>query len=123
VSGGLTTVDMQRFAGDERGLFEVENSLDHIADLTQPAEGVKADHALVGRGVMVRSLDDSQGDRLTRTPRDAYSVASERVTTASPPLVCAASADGVVLLAWSTRLVVTLTTWPLPWLTIRRMVS
>ena len=29
----------------------------------------------------------------TRTPRDAYSIASERVTAASPPLVSDASAD------------------------------
>ena len=47
---------------------------------------------------------------LTRTPRDAYSVASERVTAASPPLVSDVSADGDVLFAWSTRLVVMLTT-------------
>ena len=51
---------------------------------------------------------------LTRTPCDAYSIASERATAASPPLVRAASAAGV-LSAWSTRLVLTLTTCPLPW--------
>ena len=55
---------------------------------------------------------------LTRTPRDAYSIASDRVTAASPPLVRAASADGLVLSAWSTRLVEMLTTWPPPWVTI-----
>jgi hypothetical protein len=58
---------------------------------------------------------------LTRTPRDAYSIASERVTAASPPLVRAASAEGLLLSAWSTRLVLMLTTWPLPWVTICRI--
>src|SRR5258705_5536778 len=58
---------------------------------------------------------------LTRTPRDAYSMASERATATSAPLVREASADGTVLLAWSTRLVLMLTTWPLPWATIWQM--
>ena len=55
---------------------------------------------------------------LTRTPRDAYSIASERVTAANPPLVRAVSAAGLMLSAWSTRLVVMFTTWPLPCATI-----
>jgi hypothetical protein len=46
---------------------------------------------------------------LTRTPRDAYSMANERVTAASPPFVSDARADGLVLSGWSTRLVVMLT--------------
>ena len=58
---------------------------------------------------------------LTRTPCDAYSIASERVTATSPPLVRAASAAGLVRSAWSTRLVLTLTMWPPPWVTICRM--
>jgi len=47
-------------------------------------------------------------------------MASERVTASSPPLVNDASAAGEALLAWSTRLVVTLTIWPPPWPTIWR---
>jgi hypothetical protein len=39
---------------------------------------------------------------LTGTPRDAYSVASEGVTAASSPLVSDASAEGDLVLAWST---------------------
>ena len=35
---------------------------------------------------------------MTRTPRDAYSIASERVTAASPPLVRATRAEGRSLL-------------------------
>ena len=58
---------------------------------------------------------------LTRTPREAYSIASERVTAARPPLVRAARADGRSLLGRSTRLVVMLTMWPLPWSTICRI--
>ncbi len=58
---------------------------------------------------------------LTRTPRDAYSVASARVAAATPPLVREVSADGLALLAWSTRLVVMLTMWPLPCIAICSM--
>ena len=63
----------------------------------------------------------------TRMPRAAYSVASERVTALRPPLVSEASADGTLVLAWSTRLVDTLTMWPPPCVSIastaRRVIS
>src|SRR6185437_10676022 len=49
---------------------------------------------------------------LTRMPVAAYSMASDRVTAFSPPLVSDASADGTAVLAWSTRLVEMLTTCP-----------
>jgi hypothetical protein len=49
---------------------------------------------------------------LTRMPREAYSVASDRVAAASPPLVSAASAAGVDESACSARVAETLTTWP-----------
>ena len=60
---------------------------------------------------------------LTRMPRDAYSIASERVTAASPPLVRAASAAGIVLTACSTRVVLMLTMWPLPCVSICGMTA
>ena len=59
---------------------------------------------------------------LNRTPRDAYSIASDRVTATSPPLVRAGSAAGRWLSAWSTRLVEMFTTWPPPPLTISGIV-
>ncbi len=31
--GGLTAVDVWRLAGDERGLFEVDDPFDDVADL------------------------------------------------------------------------------------------
>ncbi len=49
------------------------------------------------------------------------SIASERVTAASPPFVSDANAAGLLLLGWSTRLVLMLTMWPLPWVTICQM--
>src|SRR3954471_1315863 len=55
---------------------------------------------------------------LARTPCDAYSMASERVTAASPPLVRAARADGDLLSAWATRLVGAVAMWRLPWINI-----
>ena len=45
-------------------------------------------------------------------------MASDRVTAANPPLVSDASAEGRLLRAWSTRLVVTFTMCPLPWATM-----
>ena len=60
---------------------------------------------------------------LTRTPREAYSIASERLAATSPPLVRAGSADGLVLSALSTRLVETFTTCPLPLATISAIAS
>jgi hypothetical protein len=60
---------------------------------------------------------------LTRTPREAYSIASERLTATSPPLVSAGSAEGLLLSGCSTRLVEMFTTWPLPWSTICAIAS
>jgi hypothetical protein len=48
--------------------------------------------ALIGWWIGV--LITPRATALTRTPRDAYSIASERVTAASPPFVSEASADG-----------------------------
>ena len=45
----------------------------------------------------------------TLTPRLAKSIARQRVTAASPPLVRAAIAAGTTASGWSTRLVVMLT--------------
>ena len=45
VPGGLTAVDVQGLAGDEGGPFEVEDPVDDVADLAQPAERVKRGHA------------------------------------------------------------------------------
>ena len=50
---------------------------------------------------------------LTRTPREAYSIASERLAATSPPLVRAGSAEGRCCPAWSTRVVEMFTTCPL----------
>ena len=47
-------------------------------------------------------------------PREAYSMASDLVAAASPPLVSAVSTEGALELALSTRVVVMLTTWPWP---------
>ena len=41
VAGGLTAVDVQDLAGDERGPLEIEDPVDDVADLAQPAERVQ----------------------------------------------------------------------------------
>src|SRR6266536_2773969 len=62
VPRGLSAVDVQDLASDEAGTFAVQDRVDDVADGAQPADRVKAGHALVGRGVMVGRLDDSRGD-------------------------------------------------------------
>src|SRR5262245_21763594 len=57
---------------------------------------------------------------LTRMPLSAYSIASDRVTASSPPLVSDASADGTPLTGWFTSVVVTFTMCPPPWVSICR---
>jgi hypothetical protein len=50
----LTAVDMQGLAGDERGPFEIQDPVDDVVDLAQPAKGVKAGEPLVGRELVHR---------------------------------------------------------------------
>ncbi|MNH47262.1 hypothetical protein D3C79_1104150 [compost metagenome] len=59
----------------------------------------------------------------TRIPRLAYSMARDLVAALRPPLVSEAKTDGTPSMAWSTRLVVMLTTWPLPCFSISAMAS
>jgi len=51
---------------------------------------------------------------LTRMPREAYSIASDRVAAARPPLVSAASTDGDLESATSATVAEICTTWPPP---------
>ena len=60
---------------------------------------------------------------LTRMPRDAYSMASDLVAAASPPLVSAASTEGVLESARSATVALMLTTWPRPRRSISAMAS
>ena len=57
---------------------------------------------------------------LTRMPLSAYSIASDRVTASSPPLVRDASADGTPFTGWPTSVVVRFTTCPPPCASICR---
>src|SRR4051794_41102130 len=50
-------------------------------------------------------------------------MASDLVAALRPPLVSAARTAGTLELAWSTRLVVICTTWPLPCFSIAAMAS
>ena len=99
-------------ASDEGGAFEIEDPVDDVAYLRRHGQGDEALRWLVSLGIVQRGLDDTKGDHVNRTPRDAYSMASERVTATNPPLVRAAALRPL-LSAWSTRLVLMLTMWPL----------
>jgi len=60
----LAAVDVQRLAGDETRLLEVEDPLDDVADLTHPPDRVSGGLTVVGRGVVHRRLDHSKRDRV-----------------------------------------------------------
>ena len=62
MSGGLPAVDMQDLARDECGLFEIQDPVDDIADLANPAEGVEGGLARVGCGFVQSSPDHSERD-------------------------------------------------------------
>src|SRR2546421_3316630 len=64
MSRGLAAVDVQRLAGDETRLLEVEDPLDDVADLTHLPDRVSGGLAVVGRGVVHRRLDHSKRDRV-----------------------------------------------------------
>ena len=122
MAGGLAAVDVQGLAGDEGRPSEVERIPSTTSSIS-PARpsGCTAPIASYSEGSCIGVLITPRETALTRTPRSAYSIASERATAARPPFVRDASADGEPLLAWSTRLVVMLTTWPPPWTTIWRI--
>jgi hypothetical protein len=39
--GGLAPVDVQNLTGDERGAFEIQDAVDDVADLADPADGFR----------------------------------------------------------------------------------
>src|SRR5471030_2491930 len=58
-----------------------------------------------------------------RIPLFAYSIARDFVAEFRPPFVSDASTDGTPLIAWSVRLVVIVTTWPLEFFSISAIAS
>src|SRR4051794_22204621 len=62
MSGGLSAVDVQGLAGDERGTFEIDDPVDDVADLAGPTDGVQRSARLVGLGAVRRRFDDAQRD-------------------------------------------------------------
>jgi len=59
VPGRLPTVDVQDLAGDEGGPLEIQDAVDDVADLADPAEGVECRQALVRRGVVYGGLSST----------------------------------------------------------------
>ena len=116
--GSLASVDMEDLAGDERGPLEVE--IPSTTSSTSPTRpnGCRRPSGSYDAGSCSGVSITPSETAFARTPRDAYSIASERVTETSPPLVRATSPAGRPLSAWSTRLVLMFTRWPLAWATI-----
>src|SRR5260221_8431605 len=121
VPGDLTAVDMQRLATDERGPVEIEDSVDDVADLAQPAKRLEAGHARVGRGVVHGSLDHAEGDRVDPHAMGRVFGGERACHRSQPALGEGSQGRRLWLSASSTRLGGMLTTWPLRWTTICRM--
>jgi hypothetical protein len=60
-SGGLAAVDVQDFARNECRSLQVQDPFDDVADLADPAEGMKLGHAVIGCRIVHWRLDDSDG--------------------------------------------------------------
>ena len=58
----LATVDVQDFAGDERGEFEEEYAVDDVTDLAQATERVKAGEPIISGSAIGVTVDDAQRD-------------------------------------------------------------
>ncbi len=101
---------MQDNSRDKRGLLEIKDPLDDVANLTNSAQRMELCQTVIGGRIVDGVLYHSEGYCVEAHRRDAYSIANERVAAARPPLVSATSADGFLLSAWSTRLDVMLTT-------------
>jgi hypothetical protein len=60
VARALSAVDMQDFAGDERGGFEVEHPRDDVTDRAKPSQRMQTGQGgVIGVGVH-RGVDDSR---------------------------------------------------------------
>jgi NAD(P)-dependent dehydrogenase (short-subunit alcohol dehydrogenase family) len=74
-------------------------------DVADPETAGRIIGAAIDRFGRIDTLVNNAGVFLSKP----YSIASDRVTASSPPLVRAASAAGTAAIGWSTRLVVMLT--------------
>jgi len=63
----------------KRGPFEIEDSVDDVADFAHPAEEANVIHALIGCRSYIGVLTTPRETAFTLTPREAYSMASDRV--------------------------------------------
>ena len=103
------------------GPFEIQDAVDDIADLAHPAERVEVRQALVGRSIVQRGLDDSEGDGVDPNAAccilDSQRAGHRRESTFGERR----QRGGPLAVGWSTRLAVMLTTWPLPCATICRI--
>ena len=48
--GRLTAVDVQQFAGDKCGALQIEDSVDNVANLAEPTQGVEGRHSRIEAG-------------------------------------------------------------------------
>ena len=119
----LAAVDVQDFARHESGALQVEDCVDDVGNVAHPPDRVQGGERGVGFGGFIGDLMMPGATAFTRMPVFAYSIASDLVAPFKPPLVSEASTEGTPDLAWSTRLVVTCTIWPLRCFSISAMAS
>ena len=106
MTGALSAVDVEEFTRHEGCRLQVEHAIDDIGDAAHPAEGLKSRQVSWVSGGCIGVAMVPGETALTRIPLRAYSIASDLVAAATPPLVNAARAAGTSWLACSTKVVV-----------------
>ena len=114
MAGVRAAIDVHGLAGHKGRRLEVENRLDNFLNLAHSPQRVQRGKRGVRLGACMGVLMMPGATALTRIPLSAYSIARERVTASSPPLVSDASADGTPLTGWPTSVVVRFTMCPPP---------
>ena len=60
--GGLAAVDVQDLARDKGGVLGVGDTVDHVADVADPAERVKCCHSRVRARLVLGCPDNAERD-------------------------------------------------------------
>jgi hypothetical protein len=68
VTGALTTIDVQDFAGDEVGVVQIHNRLSDVVDFAHVADRVQIAQRFMGFFAVHRGLDDARGNRVHPNP-------------------------------------------------------
>jgi hypothetical protein len=96
MAGALATVDVEDFAGHEAGPFEVEDRIDDVGNLAQPADWVQVASCAYSDGMHWR-LDGARRHRVHSDPALGILDRKRFVAVFRPPFVSAAGTAGQLI--------------------------